>query len=215
MRFYTDRKLGLVNAALVWGGLWGAAEATAGLALHLAGRVVPVPGLAGFLMFPLGLGFLLEARRASGSDAAVPLAALTAASVKAASAFLPGVGWLFVGNPALAILAQGLAVYLGGSLLEGRRGAAAFGWGAALALSWRLAFLVLVFLLPVQKGILRKGWPALAWFLAADSLANGAVIALAVSGTGLPDRVRSALSRPAFAPLAVVLGLAAQAAAAS
>jgi len=176
--------------------------------------LVPVPGLAGFLMFPLGLGFLLEARRASGSDAAVPLAALTAASVKAASALLPGVGWLFVGNPALAILAQGLAVYLGGSLLEGRRGAAAFGWGAALALSWRLAFLVLVFLLPMQKGILRKGWPALAWFLAADSLANGAVIALAAYGPGLSDRARRVLYRPALAPLAVVLGLAAQAAAA-
>jgi hypothetical protein len=176
--------------------------------------VVPVPGLAGFLMFPLGLGFMLEARRASDSDAALPLTALTAASIKAASALLPGVGWLFAGNPALAILAQGLAVFLGSSILDGRRGAAAFGRGAALALSWRLAFLVLVFLLPVQKGILRKGWPALAWFLAADSLANGAVIALAASGPGLPDRVRIALSRPALAPLAVALGLAAQAAAA-
>ena len=110
-----------IAAAVFFGGCWGAAEATLGFLLHLLGRVVPAAGLAGLVLFPVGVFFMLQAWRRTGRAAAVLAAAGTAAALKLSSAALPGVGWLFAANPALAILAEGLIVFAGAPLLAAGR----------------------------------------------------------------------------------------------
>ena len=99
---------------------WGLAEATLGHFLHW----LPVPGLAGAVMFPVGLFFM---NRAAGSIrasvrkgfslrlpvSAVPfLVSAAASAVKSIDAFLPGRGLIMAVRPSLAILAEGLLVSL-------------------------------------------------------------------------------------------------------
>ncbi|MBM3296348.1 MAG: hypothetical protein FJY83_01990 [Candidatus Aminicenantes bacterium] len=93
------------HAALVFGSLWGLAEATAGHALH----ALRVPGLAGFLMFPLGFFLMSRAAARAGRPSAAMLTSAVAASVKLVDLLLPGVDVMAVLNPAQAILLQGLA----------------------------------------------------------------------------------------------------------
>jgi hypothetical protein len=97
-----------ITAALACGALWGSAEATLGHLLHLA----RIPGLAGFIMFPVALFFLTRAYGSTGRLGVLPATAAVAASVKLVDAFFPGADLQAVLNPAQAILLEGLAVTL-------------------------------------------------------------------------------------------------------
>ncbi len=96
----------MVRSVLAWGLLWGTAEASVGHILHW----IPVPGLAGLVMIPIGiliLGRLFSETVRPGSIAA---AAFVAAAVKLADLALPGRGPSMALRPALAILFEGLLV---------------------------------------------------------------------------------------------------------
>ena len=217
-----------LSASVLCGGLWGIAEATLGYLLHLITRVVPAPGLAGFVMFPVGVYFMLKARNLTGRSSAPFLTAVAAAAVKLASAALPGVGWLFVVNPAIAILAQGAAVTAGAVLLcapdryETRRETGYRRWAVlsagafAVSAGWRLTFLALVAALPVQKGILMKGTPAIAAFLGIESAVNALLItAGAIAAVAMPFAWRTGFIRrwaasPAAAAVVIAVSAAVQ-----
>jgi hypothetical protein len=104
----TDRPAlrGALVPAFAWGSLWGIAEATLGYLLH----AVPVPGLAGCIMGPLGLFFLWRAYSETRLPSAVLAAASVAATLKLVDFALPGRGAVMTLKPALAILLEGLAV---------------------------------------------------------------------------------------------------------
>ena len=97
-----------MSIVLFWGSLWGLGEATLGHLLHIFG----VPGLAGFVLFPLGLFFMIQAYAATGRRAAIWSMALVACSIKMADFFLPAPTPFTVINPCLAILLESLAVML-------------------------------------------------------------------------------------------------------
>ncbi len=197
-------------ATVSFGALWGITEATLGYLLHLGGRFLGLPGLAGFVMFPVAVFFMYKAYGASGRPEAAIGAAAIAAMSKTASVALPAVSWLFVVNPSIAILAEGLAFALLLSLFPAlfrptnrstlSVSAVASVGGAALgvAVLWRLLFLLAVVLLPVQKGILMKGPGPLRSFVGIESVVNGMVIVAAwmvsrraAEGRSYPDRPRS------------------------
>jgi hypothetical protein len=201
------------RVALFFGGLWGLAESTLGYLLHLLARAALLPGLAGFVLFPVGFFFMFRAYRASGSAAAAPAAALAAAAAKAASALLPGVGLLFVTNPVLAILAEGMLVFAGLRLFGYRPGPLLPVQMLAVSFGWRLLFLALVALLPVQKGILSKGTDALLGFLLVEPAVNTLLLAT-LAWLRWPPSGTQALAgfarRPVPATLAAAAGLGAQ-----
>jgi hypothetical protein len=95
-----------LRAVLSWGLVWGLAEASLGHILH----GVPVPGLAGLVMIPLGLWFMGRAFRETGRPGTILLVAAVAAALKTADVFLPGRGLMMALRPALAILSEGLLV---------------------------------------------------------------------------------------------------------
>ena len=101
-----DSKKDFLFYPLLWGFLWGAVEATLGHTLHL----IPIPGLAGFIMFPVGTIFMLRAWLSTGNPSSIFLTSTAAAAVKLFDMFLPGPGIFAAVNPALAILCEGLAV---------------------------------------------------------------------------------------------------------
>lgn len=94
-----------ILAALMAGSLWGACEASIGYILHRA----HVPGLAGTVMLPLGIFFMITALKRSGNVSAMMMTALVAASWKGLNILMPG-GALNIINPVQAILLEGLAV---------------------------------------------------------------------------------------------------------
>lgn len=166
----------LLHTALVYGAAWGFVEATLGYLLHLLRRVTPLPGLTAYILFPIGFFLMMGAYRATGRSVAVLMVAAVAAVVKITSVALPSVQWLFVGNPAISILAEGLLVFAGVTLFSFDRNWTAIPKATATAIGWRALFLLAVFLLPVQKGILMKGASALITFVFVDSLINGVLI---------------------------------------
>ena len=95
---------------LFWGACWGFAEATIGYMLHRA--AVALPGLPGFLMFPLGVFFMMRAYDSTGRADSAFLAACVAASVKLTGFLVPGHDPIRILNPALSLLMEGLSVFV-------------------------------------------------------------------------------------------------------
>lgn len=96
---------GLFGTALLYGSLWGVAEATVGHLLHLA----RVPGLPGLAMAPFAAWIMGRAAVRSRSAAAVFLAGAVAASLKLLDLLVPGTDILALINPIRAILLEALA----------------------------------------------------------------------------------------------------------
>ncbi|MDT8299380.1 MAG: hypothetical protein RQ801_13830 [Spirochaetaceae bacterium] len=193
-------------------------EASLGYLLHLLGDFLPIPSLSGTILFPVGLFFMVRAMRASGQTEAVPLVALVAAAIKSASILLPFVSLRFVRNPVMAILLEGVAVWIviGISDLKADR----FLPLRAMAMSfgWRGAFLLLNRSLGLS-GIASKP-AAVQWnFVIMDGGIDAVIIAAAVGLTALTvrrgresiDGWRSGFSRPLPALAAVLAGLGGQA----
>jgi len=124
---------------LFWGFLWGVFEATLGHTLHL----VAIPGLAGFIMFPVGMVFMVRAWLSTGNPSSIFLASTAAAAVKMLDAFLPGPGIFAAVNPALAILCEGLAVAGLFSLVRSEHRFHPFSL-LSVSLSWRLIYFGLI-----------------------------------------------------------------------
>ncbi len=173
-----------------FGSLWGLTESSLGFLLHMLSRFLPIPGIAGFIMFPIASVFMLAAYGSTGRLSAIPSAALVAAGTKLLSLLHPAVTPLFVVNPVLAILAEGAVLWFaaaafGTGFVQSGKMSDALSGGLIAAVGWRLLFLLTIFLLPVQKGILNKGLDALLIFI----LLEGAVSGLFL-GTGLWLRSR-------------------------
>lgn len=101
---------GYLTTILTLGAFWGFAEATLGFALHTLPRILPVPNLAGAVMFPIALIFMVQAIEATRRPSAALAVAAVAAAIKASSLALPMVRFAFVRSPVLAILAEGAIV---------------------------------------------------------------------------------------------------------
>ncbi|MFC2163578.1 hypothetical protein ACFLT2_01125 [Acidobacteriota bacterium] len=105
-----------LTMALYWGSLWGLSEATLGHILH----IVRIPGLAGFVMFPVGIFFMLKAYRDSNSLRAIFTTAVVAAAIKLSDLLLPGTYTIDVFRPAMAIMTESLAIVVLISFVESR-----------------------------------------------------------------------------------------------
>ena len=129
-------------AALFWGACWGFAEATFGFMLHKA--AVALPGLPGFLMFPIGVFFMMRAFDSTGRADSAFLAASVAAAVKLSGFLVPGHDPIRIINPALSLLMEGLSVsvVLKASGYAMCMGKLKFLSSFAMGFSWRAAFLV-------------------------------------------------------------------------
>jgi len=202
---------GYLTTILTLGALWGFAEATLGFALHTLPRILPVPNLAGAVMFPIALIFMVRAIEATRRPSAALAVAFVAAAIKASSLALPMVRFAFVRSPVLAILAEGgiVTVAAAAGLVPfsrlvardtgGRRSAEPLGLdlrtlrtllavtASALVISvaWRGAFLGLNLALGITGGIMSKPPAVLLSFVTVDSLWNAGVIAVAVAGSAV------------------------------
>ena len=135
-----------------WGSLWGIAEASLGNLLHLA--AIALPGLPGFLMFPIAVFFMKKVFDSTGRVWSIFHIAVIAAAIKMVDFLLPVYIPIRIINPAISILLEGLVVACTYRIYIARRRSltwpATFSMGAA----WRTIFLGYLFV------ISRFGLPA-------------------------------------------------------
>lgn len=167
----------LIFIPLFWGSLWGVAEATLGHLLHLAG----FPGLAGMVMFPLGLFFMTRSFSVSGHRMTIVFTALVACSIKLFDLFFPVLTPFVVLNPAIAILFESLAVvlFLPGKIRSGYP--VRLGSLLGMTLSWRVFYAVFVMGLSLffpVKTFLNLGLSYAVHFFLLESIISGVLIFL-------------------------------------
>lgn len=158
-------------AALFWGSVWGAAEATAGYLIHL----LKIPGLAGMVMFPIGVFFMLKAYQSCGRAKVIWLTALTASSIKLVNLAAPLSGPEAAFNPAAAILLESFAVMGILALVKKFPSAPPVPVYFSAALAWQGMFLAFIWLqqtLAGAAGILDTGGSGLLRFLGLNPLVN-------------------------------------------
>lgn len=163
---------------LFWGLIWGAVEASLGHMLHL----IPIPGLAGFIMFPMGVVFMTHAWLATGNPSSIFLTSMTAAAFKLFDVFLPGPGIFAAVNPALAILCEGLVV---AGLFSFVRSGQRFHLFSLLSasLSWRLIYFGLMAsasALLAAPNFFNLGPSILFKFFLAESIINSLILSIAI-----------------------------------
>ncbi len=129
-------------AALFWGACWGFAEATVGFMLHRA--AVALPGLPGFLMFPVGVFFMMRAFDSTGRADSAFIAACVAAAVKLTGFLVPGHDPIRIINPAISLLMEGLsvAVVIKASGFVKNLGRLKLASSFIMGFAWRTAFLI-------------------------------------------------------------------------
>jgi hypothetical protein len=204
----------VVRSALIFGTIWGAAEASLGFILHLLPIILPVPSLSGYILFPVGFLLMYSAFVACGSLAAMPLAAVFAAAVKLASLLLPGVSFVLVRNPTFAILAEGVVSFIALGLFTFTSAAKTVAVFIGISVTWRMIFLLSLLALGIKGGILAKGTGAVLVFLLVESAVNATLISTAV--LLFPQERLSVFARrlvdmkPVFIALAGLAAVAAQ-----
>jgi hypothetical protein len=195
---------------LFWGSVWGLTEATLGYLIHLA--ALPIPGLPGLLMFPVAFFFMKKAYDAGGKMWAVFYAAAVAAAIKLTDLFLPGLTPIFVVNPAVAIILEGLAVGLIMHYRSVPEKKLSYLEVLAMPLLWRAVFLCdqyIISQLGLPAGLVTNG-PAVALkFLLWESLINSLLI-YAFLSKPFAIRVKFVEIKPAYACLALLIALGVQ-----
>lgn len=174
-----------LGTVLFFGSLWGLAEATLGFGLHLLPRITGVPPLAGLVLFPVGVCFMLAGVTRTGRPATAFWIALVAASIKASSVVLAPVSWVFVQNPVVSILLEGGVIWLlAGVVGFGTRSRWVPVQAFTAAAGWRVMFVLAHLVLGLQWGLMQRGVGAVVQFVVIDSIINTVLItALIYAGT--------------------------------
>jgi hypothetical protein len=169
-----------IMIAVFWGSLWGIAEATGGYMAHMMSA--NLPGIAGFIMFPIGFYCMNKTLKASGKTWTIFAAASIASGIKLMDLFLPGISPIHTINPAVSILLEALAVISAVTLSHGRQKISErFRFSQVLIASttWRVGFVIysiILFILSISTEFFRKETITILRFLLLEPVINAAII---------------------------------------
>lgn len=178
--------------------------------IHLL--ALPIPGLPGLIMFPVAFFFMKKAYAGSEKAGAVFGAALVAAAIKLTDLLLPGLVPIFVINPAVAILLEGLAVGLIFNYYSRSGTKLSFLNVLAMPLLWRAVFLVDQCVLSVfgfPAGLVTNGPIVAMKFFFWESAVN-ALLIYAFLFQPMHIRVKTMEIKPVYACLALLLAVGVQ-----
>jgi hypothetical protein len=188
-----------------WGSLWGIAEATLGYVLHMA--AIQLPGLPGFVLFPVAFYFMRKAFLSTGKAGAVFPVALVAALIKCCDFLISGNIPIRILNPALSILLEGLAVALVFAYAERRLSAVGFVSVFSMGVLWRAVFLFylyLISLIDLPAALVTDGLLVSLRFLLLESFVN-AILMSAYLKIEKTARIVSVSPLVAYAALAMAI----------
>lgn len=166
-----------VTTILFWGALWGIMESTLGYVLHIFS--IALPGLPGMLMFPIAFIFMHRVYDSTGNPASVVQIAIVAALIKLTDLFFGGLIPIYVINPALSLLMEGMAVAIVIHFVNRRKVSIQFSHGFTMGLIWRAMFLGYMLVLSrfdLPAGLVTNGWSVALRFLIWESFLNAFLI---------------------------------------
>lgn len=187
---------------IFWGALWGIAEATVGNVIHLAS--IALPGLPGFVMFPVAFYFMRRVYLEVDDPKAVFFTSVIAAAIKMVDFLLPGYIAIRIINPALSILMEGLAVAFVFTYCRQRGKEFGFFEGFGTGVFWRglwLGYMFAISLINLPAELATSGVPVALRFILLESFVNAVLI---FGMLKVPIKIDAAERKPGIA-LAVLL----------
>jgi hypothetical protein len=193
-----------VTASVFWGALWGITEATLG---YLAHMISIIPGIAGFIMFPIGYYFMTRAFKTTGKHWSIFGVASIAAGIKLIDLLLPGLNLIYTINPAICILMEALALvfvlmFMGSSDKESAMFDFKRIW--VIGAGWRFVFFVyssILFAFSISPEFIQKGAWHFSRFLVLEPIVNALIITFFMK-TGKYISFSSIRIRPLYAACA-------------
>ena len=158
---------------LFWGSCWGLMEATLGYLLHAL--AISLPGLPGFILFPVAVWIMRQAIDSTGRKDIVLQMSAIAAGLKLMDFMVMGNDPIRIINPALSILMEGAAVSIVVSLSSKMSLDKTF----LMGFLWRgvfLAYMVLISFFGRPAGLVTSGWDVAGRFWILESAVNALII---------------------------------------
>lgn len=164
-------------SVIFWGAMWGIGEATVGHIIHQG--AIALPGLPGFIMFPVAFYFMRKVYLETKEPKAVFYAAAIAAAVKLVDFLVPGYIAIRIINPALSILLEGLAVALVFAYCDRNDRVFGFLEGFSTGILWRslwLMYMFMISLFELPAALITDGVIVSLRFLLVESFVNAILI---------------------------------------
>jgi hypothetical protein len=170
--------------------------------------VVFIPGIAGFIMFPIGFYFMTRAYKDTGKAGSLFITAAAAASIKLVDLFLPNLSPIHTINPAIAILMESAAVFLVFKLLNAKPLQFRFGEVLIASTGWRLGFLfysAILFVTAISREFIQMGLAHILRFVLLESVINAVIIIAYLKAEKVfnRERIRPFQIRPVIAAAAL------------
>lgn len=176
-----------------WGSLWGIAEVTLGYVFHIYS--IFLPGLPGFLMFPIAFYFMRRAYTSSAMPEIIIGVAMVASTLKLLDFLMPGNDPIRILNPALSILLEGVAVMMVIKVVETMKWPLGYLASFTMGVLWRAAFLgymSIIALYDIPAGLVTSGLAVSLRFLILESIVNACIMSLMVRY----DKARQSILNP-------------------
>lgn len=163
---------------LFFGAMWGIAEATLGYLFHGLSRFLLIPGLAGFVMFPVAVFFMHRAYVRTGQVSTLMGVSAIAAAIKLTNLALPILPAIDTINPAMAILLEGAAVTVLFGLARQFENAITWPRLLLVATGWKAMFLFVQLAAGIESGMAFADPVLVLRFLLLDSVINTVLIVM-------------------------------------
>lgn len=156
---------------ILFGALWGIAEATLGYLLHL------IPGgFTGIFMFPIGFYFMHKAYKSTGEHKAIIYTATIAATIKLVDLLLPIRSPMTVLNPATAIILESIVAYAVMRLINEKYH---YATGFTAGFAWIFLFPIMQkFIFRPNMGLYLTELPMIALRIGLNTIVSGFLIGL-------------------------------------
>ncbi len=162
-----------ITTILFWGACWGITESTLGYVLHLFSMAIP--GLPGMLMFPIAFIFMHRVYDQTQDLLSVIQIALVASSIKLTDLMFGGLPTIYVVNPALSLLIEGLAVAMILAYVTHKQTFIRFHHCFFMGWIWRvvlLGYMLILSRFDLPAGLVTNGWTIALRFLFLESIIN-------------------------------------------
>ncbi len=171
----------VITTAIYFGACWGIVEAVLGFIIH---SIPMIPGMAGFIMFPIGFYFMNRALKTSGTLWGISGTAVVASGIKLLDLFLPGLPAIYTINPAICILIESVAVigtyYIFVRDTEKERHVG-FAYIVSSSAAWRMTFIlysIILGILSISTEFIRQGSAHIVQFLLLGTLIDVVLITM-------------------------------------
>ena len=202
-----EKRNNLVSVLLI-GSLWGIAEATVGYLVHVI-SLFTFYGLSGMIMSMIAVYFMRMAVKTTGKVSSIFYVSLVAASIKLFDLALPFLPATKTINPAIAILAEGLAVVFAWNVFFKKEQILVA--SIAAGIGWRIIYGVGIVLFNLLTGSASLLSAPLLTFILSFILLQGLINGLFIYPVFATKKIHSVTGKfatsPVFAAIAFVIAV--------